>query len=80
MKKFWTWFHESNRNKHFFYAIPAAFIGTLLFAVGLAFGMEYKDKLYGNKFDWTDLWMTIAGGTIGQILQLLVILIILILI
>lgn len=66
------WLTESNREKHFLYAIPCAFIGTFLFAAGLAFGMEYKDKLYGNKFDWLDLIATLLGGVIGQILQLLI--------
>ena len=63
-----SWFTESNRNKHFFYAIPAGFIGTILFVLGLAIGMEFKDKQYGNKFDELDILMTLAGGVIGQFL------------
>ena len=55
------WFLESNRPKHFIYAI----------------GMEFKDKQYGGKWDWLDLIATIMGGFIGQLLQLLVIYIIL---
>lgn len=69
-----SWITESNRNKHLLYAIPAAFIGTILFAAGLAFGMEYKDKLWGGKFDWLDLLATIIGGLIGQALQVILIL------
>lgn len=69
-----SWLTESNRNKHLLYAIPAAFIGTILFAAGLAFGMEYKDKLWGGKFDWLDLLATIIGGLIGQALQAILIL------
>lgn len=68
------WLKESNRLKHLFYAIPAAFIGTILYALGLAFGMEFKDKQYGNKFDWIDIAATIIGGLIGQLLQILFIL------
>lgn len=45
------WLKESNRPKHLLYAIPLAFIGTILFSTGLAFGMEFKDKQYGGKFD-----------------------------
>lgn len=68
------WLIESNREKHLLYAIPCAFIGTILFAAGLAFGMEFKDKQYGNKFDWLDLIATLIGGIIGQVLQVLLIL------
>lgn len=63
------WFKESNRDKHFLYAIPCGLIGTELFVAGLATGMEFKDKLYGNKWDWIDWLMTIAGGLIGQTIQ-----------
>lgn len=45
------WLLESNRPKHLLYAIPSAFIGTILFSTGLAFGMEFKYKQYGGKFD-----------------------------
>lgn len=63
------WFKESNRDKHFLYAIPCGLIGTELFVAGLATGMEFKDKLYGNKWDWIDWLMTMAGGLIGQAIQ-----------
>ena len=63
------WFKESNRNKHFLYAIPCGLIGTELFVAGLATGMEFKDKLYGNKWDWIDWLMTMVGGLIGQAIQ-----------
>lgn len=63
------WFKESNRDKHFLYAIPCGLIGTELFVAGLATGMEFKDKLYGNKWDWIDWLMTMAGGLIGQAVQ-----------
>lgn len=68
------WLKESNRPKHLLYAIPAAFIGTILFALGLAFGMEFKDKQYGGKFDWLDIAATAIGGIIGQALQVFFIL------
>jgi len=47
------------------YAIPASFIGTFLFGAGLACGMEFKDKQYGNKWDWLDLSATLIGSGIG---------------
>lgn len=69
------WLIESNRLKHLLYAIPCAFIGTIMVVIGLAAGMEFKDKCYGNKFDWLDILATLIGGVIGQILQLLFIMI-----
>ena len=74
--KVFNWLKQSNRPKHFLYAIPAALIGTILFSAGLAFGMEFKDKQYGGKFDWLDIAATMIGGLIGQALQLIVILLI----
>ena len=67
------WILESNRPKHFLYAIPCAFVLTILFVTGLASGMEFKDKAYNNKWDWLDWLATILGGIIGQILQFLII-------
>ena len=68
-----NWLIESNRLKHLIYAIPASLVGTILFVLGLAFGMELKDKLWGGKFDWLDFTSTMIGGIIGQLLQLLII-------
>ena len=67
------WLKESNRPKHLLYSIPAAFIGTILFSTGLQFGMEFKDKQYGGKFDWLDIAADEIGGVIGQALQIIVI-------
>lgn len=66
------WLLESNRLKHFFYAIPVGMILTILGVIGVASGLEYKDKLYGGKWDWLDWIATILGGTIGQLLQILI--------
>lgn len=71
------WLKESNRIKHLLYAIPIGFICTILAVLGCAFGMEFKDKEYGNKFDWLDIAATMIGGAIGQLLQIIIILIIL---
>ena len=62
------WLKESNRPKHLLYAIPIGLIFTILAVLGCAFGMEFKDKQYGNKFDWLNIVATIIGGTIGQLL------------
>lgn len=69
-----SWITESNRQKHFLYAIPIGLVFTILAVIGCAFGMEFKDKQYGNKFDWLDIVATLLGGVIGQLLQLLILL------
>lgn len=67
------WILESNRQRHFLYAIPCALALTLLFVAGLASGMEFKDRAYGHAWDWLDWLATIIGGAVGQVLQLLII-------
>ena len=62
------WLKENNRPKHLLCAIPIGLVFTILAVLGCAFGMEFKDKQYGNKFDWLDISATIIGGTIGQLL------------
>lgn len=69
-------FKQSNRPKHLLYAIPIGLVFTILAVLGCAFGMEFKDKQYGNKFDWLDIAATMIGGLIGQLLQIIIIIII----
>ena len=68
------WLKESNRTKHLLYAVPIGFICTILAVLGCAFGMEFKDKQWGGKFDWLDIAATMIGGAIGQLLQVILIL------
>ena len=72
-----SWITESNRIKHLLYAIPIGLIFTILAVIGCAFGMEFKDQQYGNKFDWLDIAATMIGGAIGQILQIVLLTILL---
>lgn len=72
-----NWLKESNRLKHLLYAIPIGLILTILAVIGCAFGMEFKDYQYGNKFDWLDILATLIGGVIGQVLQVLLLILIL---
>lgn len=72
------WLSESNRMQHLKYAIPVALVFTILCVLGLATGLEYKDRLYGNKFDWLDWIATMIGGIIGQLIQLLLIYVLLV--
>lgn len=71
------WLKESNRLKHLIYAIPIGFILSMICVIGVASGLEYKDYLYGNKWDWLDWIATLIGGLVGQVLQLLFIYLIL---
>jgi len=71
------WLKESNRLKHLIYAIPIGFIFSIICVIGVASGLEYKDYLYGNKWDWLDWIATLIGGLVGQVLQLLFIYLIL---
>lgn len=66
--KLLRWFLESNRWKHFLYAIPAGAINFWL-AIGLALGMEFKDAQHGGKFDWVDATCTAVGGFVGAALS-----------
>lgn len=66
------WLSESNRTKHLLYAIPIAIVFTILCVLGVATALEFKDKQYGNMFDWLDWLATIIGGIIGQIIQILI--------
>lgn len=68
-----SWLKESNRTKHLLYAIPVGFICTILAVLGCAFGMEFKDKQWGGKFDWLDITATMIGGLIGQVLQIILV-------
>lgn len=70
------WLKESNRMKHLLYAIPIGLVFTILAVLGCAFGMEFKDKQYGGKFDWLDIAATMIGGAVGQVLQIILILLI----
>ena len=68
------WLTESNRQKHFLYAIPIGFLFTILCVLGVASGLEFKDKQYGNQWDWLDWTATMLGGLVGQLLQIIIIL------
>ena len=61
----------SNRGKHFLLAIPCGFLFTILFVLGIATGMEFKDKQYGNVWDWKDWIATVLGGVVGNGLSIL---------
>lgn len=59
--------------KHFCFAIPIGIVFTILCVLGVASGMEFKDKSYGGKWDWLDWIATMLGGIVGQAIQVLII-------
>lgn len=67
------WISESNRLKHMQYGFYAGLCGTIFAAIGAGLAAEYKDKQYGNVFDWLDVTATVIGGMFGQAVQLLLI-------
>lgn len=72
MKKLWSWISESNRLKHLLYAITIGLVFTILCVLGVASGMEFKDRQWGGKWDWLDWLATMLGGVIGQALQIII--------
>lgn len=68
------WLKESDRPKHFLYAIPIGLVFTILCVLGVASGLEFKDKEYGNQWDWLDWTATMLGGMVGQLIQIIIIL------
>lgn len=68
-----TWIEESNRPQHLYGGFVAGVLLTVLFAAGLAFGMEFKDKQHGGEFDCLDITATLIGGVVGQVVQIVII-------
>jgi hypothetical protein len=64
-----SWITESNRMKHFLYAIPLGLVFTILCVLGCASGMEFKDRAWGGQWDWLDWLATMLGGLVGQAVQ-----------
>lgn len=70
MKKIVRWLGESNRWKHL---LGGAALGALTGdpvhdAIGVtlvASALEFKDKSWGGRWDWTDWALTVAGGGVG---------------
>lgn len=78
MRKLFKWLKESNRYKHLLGGIAiGAFANSLYCAayagVGVATALELKDKLWGGKFDFVDLSLTLSGVAIGYGVRIMII-------
>lgn len=77
MKKIIDWLKASNRWKHLCGGFVLGVFLTVLCALGCAGGMEYKDVAYHKNdwkyFDWIDFALTVAGGVVGQAVQLAIV-------
>lgn len=70
MKKILEWLKASNRWKHL---LGGVLVGcgangwycAVYAGCAVAGALELKDKLWGGKWDWVDLALTIAGACMG---------------
>lgn len=66
-----NWLHESNRNKHLIGGFIVGLCGltpwTALYAgIVAAAVLEFKDRLWGGKWDWVDFAMTSTGALLAS--------------
>ena len=67
------WKHFVLAIPHFVLAIPIGLVFTILCVLGVATGMEFKDRQWGGLWDWKDWLCTMLGGVVGQLLQIILI-------
>lgn len=77
MNKIFSFLKESNRYKHliggFLVGMGTCAPWAALYAsIVAASCLELKDRLYGNKWDWTDWALTGAGGALAMLFWLIV--------
>ena len=70
MKKIWQWLMDSNRSKHlllgFAYGLAANDAYCAVYGgAGVAGALEFKDWQWGEKPDFIDFVLTIAGVIAG---------------
>ena len=75
MKKIINWFKQSNRWKHFSLGFLVGLFTLNWYCmaytgVGVASALEFKDKLWGGKWDWIDWGLTVGGVALGFLVQL----------
>lgn len=66
-------FSDKTRWQHFGWAIPIGAALSILCVLGVASGMEFKDKQWSGRWDWGDWTCTMLGGLFGQVVQVMAI-------
>lgn len=74
MKKFIEWFSASIRWRYY---VGGCLIGfgfddwycALYAGLGIAAALELKNKRWGGKWDWDNLWLTAIGAVTGQLIR-----------
>ena len=77
MKKVIEFLKKSNRWKHLLAGILLGFLASTIYCAmltGTATGaaLEFKDKEYGNTFDYIDVACTLVGTLLGFLIRELV--------
>lgn len=58
---------ESDRWKHLIVGILIALVFNFETSVAATFAADYKDHLWGGKFDWLDVSAGVIGALIGAV-------------
>lgn len=74
MKKIISWLKESHRLIHIGGGVVIGLLSddnycAALAGIGVASSLELKDKLWGGKFDWVDLSLTLGGVIVGRLIR-----------
>lgn len=77
MKKLLEFLKKSNRYKHLLAGILLGFLASTFYCALLAGttaggALEFKDKEYGNTFDYIDVACTLTGTLLGFLIRELV--------
>lgn len=72
-----SWLKYSHHWKHIVVGLSIGILSedwysTAVAAVPTASALEYKDKEYGNYWDWVDWSLTVGGAFVGHTIRFLI--------